>query len=212
MGSRASPYRRYCGQHAFVQPLAATAVDASDVKVSDEDAYLSRNMTNRANNGVVKELSVLDQWEKSTARDVTHAVTLVLPVDEASKSFLEVVTGAQKLVDAVQLVAGLAFDSANEGRRARCVVLSLEAHSTFTNESHGRLFIEMSLMADTGGSASSQTETSSPSALKISFTLKNCSSQVYLVKEPADPLRRGMTLTSARVRTLMSKLPPVPKD
>ena len=45
VGSRASPYRRYCGQHIFVQgavPLTATAVDASNVKVSDEDAYVSR--------------------------------------------------------------------------------------------------------------------------------------------------------------------------
>ena len=67
------------------------------------------------------------------------------------------------------------------------VVVSLEAHSTFTNESYGRLFIEMSLLAGTGGPASSQTDTPSPSALKISIALKCSSSQVFLVKEPADP-------------------------
>ena len=37
-------------------PLAATAVDASNVKVLDEDAYLSRNMTIEANNKCLKEL------------------------------------------------------------------------------------------------------------------------------------------------------------
>ena len=59
VGSRASPYRRYCGQLTYLQgavPLAAT-VDASNVKVSDEDAYLCRNMTFKANNRIVKELS-----------------------------------------------------------------------------------------------------------------------------------------------------------
>ena len=45
-------------------------------------------------------------------RDVTDAVTQVLPVDEVSKSFLEMVKVAQKPENAAQLVIGLAFDSA----------------------------------------------------------------------------------------------------
>ena len=44
-------------------------------------------------------------------RDVTDVIPK-LPVDEVSKSFLEMVTGAQKLENAVQLVIGLGFDSA----------------------------------------------------------------------------------------------------
>ena len=45
-------------------PLGATAVDASNVKVSDEDARLSPNVTFKANNGIVKELSGLGSVNK----------------------------------------------------------------------------------------------------------------------------------------------------
>ena len=38
-------------------PLAATVEDSGNVKVLDEDGYLSRNMTTKAYNMVVKELS-----------------------------------------------------------------------------------------------------------------------------------------------------------
>ena len=118
-------------------------------------------------------------------RDVTDAVTLELPVDEVSKSFLEVVSVAQKLVNAVQLVIGLGFDAAMKD--ADHELSCLWRHTALLRmRVNGRWFIEMSLMADTGGPASSQTETSSPSALKISIALKCCSSQVYLVKEPSE--------------------------
>ena len=69
VGSKACPYRRYCGQHTFAQgavPLAATAVDVSNVKVSDEDAYLSRNMKFKTNNRIVKELTDSDHFSKIT--------------------------------------------------------------------------------------------------------------------------------------------------
>ena len=57
---RASPNRLYCGQHIHVQGAstpAAPAVDVSNVKGSDEDGYLSRNVTTKANNKTLKELS-----------------------------------------------------------------------------------------------------------------------------------------------------------
>ena len=57
VGPRVSPYRGYRGQ------LTCTAVDASNVKVSDDDVYLSRNMTFEANNRIVKELSELGSVE-----------------------------------------------------------------------------------------------------------------------------------------------------
>ena len=44
--------------------LAATAVDASNVKVSDENAYLSRNVTIEANNKIVRKPSEFGSWEE----------------------------------------------------------------------------------------------------------------------------------------------------
>ena len=60
VGSRASSYRSYCSQLAFLQgalPRAATAVDAFYVKLADEDAYLSCSMTIKANSKTVKNVS-----------------------------------------------------------------------------------------------------------------------------------------------------------
>ena len=63
VGSRLSPFRRYYGQHAHV-PLAATADDSRNVKVSDEDGLLSHNVTIQANNRIVTELSEFGSVEK----------------------------------------------------------------------------------------------------------------------------------------------------
>ena len=43
------------------RPAAATADDVSNVKVSDEDAYLSRSMTIKANNKAVKERNCINR-------------------------------------------------------------------------------------------------------------------------------------------------------
>ena len=62
---------------------------------------------------------------------------------------LEAVSVAQKLEDTVQPVIGLGFDTSamkNVDHEGVWMLSSLEAHSTFTNWSKWRLFIEMSLL------------------------------------------------------------------
>ena len=85
VGSRASPYRRYCGQHTYVQSpvsLTTTADDACNVKVSNEDACLFRCMTIKANHKALKELSKfgsVPKKKKSTAKSSSlciHALAL----------------------------------------------------------------------------------------------------------------------------------------
>ena len=68
VGTRASPYRKYCGQPANVQdavPLAATADESGNVKVSEEDGFLSRNVTIKANNRIAKERSEFGAVKKT---------------------------------------------------------------------------------------------------------------------------------------------------
>ena len=49
-------------------PLAPTADDSGNVKVSDEDCFLSRNVTMKANNKIVKELSEFGSVEKQQSQ------------------------------------------------------------------------------------------------------------------------------------------------
>ena len=72
------------------------------------------------------------------------------PLD-VPKSFLMVITVAKKLEDTMQLVFELVFDPSameNVDHDAVLLLSSPEAHSTFTYERNGQLFIEMSLMSD----------------------------------------------------------------
>ena len=88
------------------------------------------------------------------------------------RDFLEVVKVAQKLVNAVQLVIGLGNDSAMKDADHDALSCPWKHTARLRMRVNGQLFVEMSLMADTGGLASSQTETSSPSALKITIELR----------------------------------------
>ena len=67
------------------------------------------------------------------------------------KNFLEVVKGARKLEDTVQPVIGLGFDPSavkDADHDAVWMLSSLEAHSTFKNESKLAVVFELSSMAD----------------------------------------------------------------